>query len=114
MRTYTVDLGSKEAPSSSAVVQYEYVRHPDWTAFGFTSGEIDWLGFTFFAKPDLSDRIVDDATNVVHAGPVRRLILYRDGPNMIDLSARVVLSAKSLQWPSPECHITAQEIPTKR
>ena len=113
MRTYTVDLGSTEAPFSTAVAQYEYVRYPDWTAFGFTPSEFEWLGFTFYAKPDLSDRIVDDATNVVHAGPEKRLIMYQGGAHMVDLSSRVALSTKSLQWPRPECQIAAHDISTK-
>jgi hypothetical protein len=114
MRMYPVNIGSKEAPSPAAVVQYEYVRYPDWTAFGFSFERTEWLGFTFYAKPDLGDRITDDATSIVHAGPDKRLLLYQGRPHIVDIGGRVSLSAKYLLWPHSECQIAAHDTQVKQ
>jgi len=114
MRMYPVDIGSKEAPSPTALIQYEYVRYPDWTAFGITFDRTEWLGLTFYAKSDLSDRILDDATNIVHVGPDKRLLMYRGRPHILNIDTRVYLLAKYVPWPHWECEIVTLEADRKR
>lgn len=105
MRMYPVDIGSKEAPSPAALIQYEYVRYPDWSAYGIMFDRTEWLGFTFYAMPDLTDRILNDAKNVVEVGPDRRLALYRGRPHIIKIEATPYLLVQYAAWPYWECTI---------
>jgi len=107
MRMYSLDIGSKEAPFPAALIQYEYPRPPDW------SNRTEWLGFTFYATENLSDRIVNDAKNVVDVGPDRRLVLYRGRPHIINIEATPYLLAKYAAWPYWECEIVSLEIGTR-
>jgi hypothetical protein len=105
MRMAAVDIGSKQYPFPVALIQYEYASPPAWSLPGS-----QWYGFTFYAKPDLSDRIVGDAQNVVQVGPKRRLVLYRGRPHIVDIEEGIYLEARHLPGPQWECWIVRSEI----
>ena len=107
MRMVPADIGSKEFPFPVAVVQYEYAAPPAW------SSSHGWYGFTFFAKPDLSDRIVGDDQNSVYVGPKRRVILYRTRPHILDIDTVPSLLVRYVPWPHWECNIIRLETGTQ-
>jgi len=114
MRMYPADIGSREFPFPVALIQYEYGRYPDWWIHRRTFEQPEWLGFTFYAKPDLSDRIVGDAQNTVQVGPNRRLMLYRGRPHVAEIDTVPYLLAMHVPWPNWQCEISLRDIEPQR
>ncbi len=108
MRMVPADMGPKAYPFPVAIIQYEYARYPDWAARPHQPNE--WLGFTFFAKPDLSDRIVEDSFNLVYLGREHRVLLYRGQPHIFEIQSPPYLLARYQPWPHWECWLIRKEI----
>jgi len=108
MRMYPLDINSKQAPFPAALIQYEYAHPPEWSNRG------EWLGFSFYASPDLSDRIVNNAINKVEVGPHRRLVLYQSSPVILNIDATPYLLGRYTTWPDRRCTIIRVEVKTQR
>jgi hypothetical protein len=103
VRTYPLDIGSEEHPFPAALIQYEYPSPPAWHRTG-------WYGLTFYAKLDLSDRIVNDSTNLVHTGTYRRLVLFRGQPVILNINTIPYLLAEAASGPASKCTIIRSEL----